>query len=234
MKDFLKKFQLVIPVAILGVIWTVLVLVLADYEKAEGYFWCGFAFGLLAFIIVGAFMYLIPKKNNNTVRESGYLAYIYTIAYGVIAVILNTVFVIISSVETVVLPLVLNFILLAVYAGIMWFTLNHMSRVSTLGKTITDKVVSVQMIAVQIGSCVDLAEDEDIRAELKKLKEFVDYSDQVGISATKETEERFRNKIFEIQTMIEEKEEKEAILKEIKSASHLWKTRNSMIATLRG
>ena len=62
MGKFLKKAGGVVPVGILGLIWTILVLVFADFEKAGFMFWGGFVFGFIAFAGSTCCMYFTANK----------------------------------------------------------------------------------------------------------------------------------------------------------------------------
>lgn len=233
MTNFLKKFGLIMPVSIIGIIWTILVLVLADYETANVFFWGGFIFGLITFAVTAVVPWYIARKGGRTTAELAMPAYAFTAIYFIIGFILNTIFVIIGTGESYKWVIVPNVIIILLYIGAMVFVMKLVTRVSALGKKIDEKVVSVQMFGVQISGLMDLIEDEEIKNQLVTLKEYVDYSDQVGVAGTKEIEDRFRTQLFDIQTMIDEGASNEEIAAKVKSATSTWKTRNNMLATLR-
>lgn len=233
MTNFLKKFGLIMPVSIIGIIWTILVLVLADYETANVFFWCGFIFGLITFAVTAVVPWYIARKGGNTTAELSMPAYAFTALYFIIGFILNTIFVIVGTGESYKWVIVPNVIIILLYIGVMVFVMKLVTRVSAMGKKIDEKVVSVQMFGVQISGLMDLIEDEEIKNQLVTLKEYVDYSDQVGVAGTKEIEDRFRTQLFDIQTMIDEGASNEEIAAKVKSATSTWKTRNNMLATLR-
>ena len=233
MGNFLKKYGTLMPVSILGIIWTILVLVFANYETANVFFWGGFIFGLITFAITAVVPWFVLKKTDNLSFELATPVYTFTSIYFVVGFILNTIFVIISTAESYKWVIIPNVIIILIYAGALIFALRTVTGVSAMGKKIDEKVVSVQMFGVQISSLIDLIEDAEVKAQLLKLKEYVDYSDQVGVAGTKEIEDRFRTQLFDIQTMIDDGASTDEIAAKVKSATSTWKTRNNMLATLR-
>ena len=60
--DSIKKISIIELLMFIG--WCVVVLVFADYDRAGFYFWGGFGFGFLSFIVAGVSLLLIKMKNN--------------------------------------------------------------------------------------------------------------------------------------------------------------------------
>lgn len=233
MGNFLKKFGLIMPVSIIGIIWTILVLVFANYETANVFFWGGLIFGIITFAVTAVLPWFVGRKSGNTTVELAAPVYTFTAIYFIAGFILNTIFVIIATHDSYKWVIVPNVIFILLYVGAMVFALRTVTGVSEMGKKIDEKVVSVQMFGVQVAALIDLVEDASVKEQLVKLKEYVDYSDQVGVAGTKEIEDRFRTQLFDIQTMIDEGEPIEDIAAKVKSATSTWKTRNNMLATLR-
>lgn len=228
-KQLRSRFSSMIFVFIIAAIWNLLVFVLSDPDKREFLFWGGYAFAMLAFVIT-AVMTLFIKGDKDASISSRTPALVYTCAYFIVSLILNTIFVCISEGDNRVVVVLPNVIILLVYAAVMVFAFYVTGRIAQNDKELYGGAAILDGLAIQISGMASLCEDAQVKSELKVLGEAVEYSNIIGNDSTKELETRFRSQIIEIQAMIDEEEEAETILKKIKSAKITLKSRNTMLS----
>lgn len=228
-KQLRSRFSSMIFVFIIAAIWNLLVFVLSDPDKREFLFWGGYAFAMLAFVIT-AVMTLFIKGDKDASILSRTPALVYTGAYFIVSLLLNTIFVCISKGDNRVVVVLPNVIILLVYAAVMLFAFYVTGRIAQNDKELYGGAAILDGLAIQISGMASLCEDAQVKSELKVLGEAVEYSNIIGNDSTKELETRFRSQIIEIQAMIDEEEETETILKKIKSAKVTLKSRNTMLS----
>lgn len=228
-KQLRSRFSSMIFVLIIAAIWNLLVFTLSDPDKREFLFWGGYAYAMIAFAIT-AVMTLFIKGDKDASISSRTPALIYTGAYFIVSLILNTIFVCISEGDNRVVVVLPNIIILLVYAAAMVFAFYVTGRIAQNDKELYTGAAILDGLAIQISGMASLCENAQVKAELKVLGEAVEYSNIIGNSSTRELEDRFRSQVIEIQAMIDEEEEVEVILKKIKSAKITLKSRNTMLS----
>ena len=225
------RFRLssMIFVVIIAAIWNLLVFMLSNPDNREFLFWGGYTFAMIAFVITAAMTALAPGDKDASI-SSRTPALLYTGVYFIVSLILNTIFVIISKGENRLVVVLPNIIILLIYAAAMVFIFYASGRIAQNDKELYGGAAMLDGLAIQITGMADLSENAEVKAELKVLCQAVEYSNIIGNAETKELESRFRMQVIEIQTMIDEEEEPEAILKKIKSAKVTLKTRTTMLS----
>ena len=229
MKQFRSRFSSLILVAIVAAIWNLLVFTLSNPDKREFLFWGGYAFAMVAFAITGIMSFAVKGDKDATV-SSRTPALFYTAIYFIVSLLLNTIFVCISKGQNRLVVILPNAIILLVYAFVMVYAFYVTGRIAQNDKELYGGAAILDGLAIQITGMASLTEDPKVKAELKVLCEAVEFSNIIGNSNTRELEDRFRLQVIEIQTMIDEEEETEVILKKIKSAKITLKSRNTMLS----
>ncbi len=229
MKKLRFRLSSMLFVVIIAAIWNLLVFMLSKPENREFLFWGGYVFAMVAFVVTATIMAVSPGDKDASISSRTPII-AYTGMYFAVSLFLNTIFVIISKGENRIVVLLPNLIIILIYAGVMIFAFYVTGRIAQNDKELYGGAKILEGLSIQITGMADLAENAQVKAELRVLCEAVEYSNIIGNAETKELETRFRTQIIEIQSMIDEEEEAEVILKKIKSAKVTLKTRNTMLS----
>ena len=198
--------------------------------KGAGFtFWGGFIFINIAFIVVGAVMFLVQRKGT-THANSQITTYAAVGGYFGVAFILNLIFMIVYKKTWAAGVLIPNIVLLLLAAGLIMFVLRAEGHVAEVGEKLTEKAVILENYEVRVSALVMMATDYDVKKALESLHDTVRFSDSMSVPAAEQQENAFMEKIMELQEMLEdENADKEEILKLVKKASNAWKIRNEFI-----
>lgn len=232
MKKIAGKFTSLIVVGIIFVVWNILVWTLSDLKEANVFFYCGYGFTVLAFLIVAGVPFLFRMSKNGTFNVV-FPAYIVTGIYFCIAFILNMIYMIISvktNAKAVVIP---NVIILLLYVALMFILYFAFSHIVGHNKVIDEKVYTLKRTVVEIGQIAAIAQDPEVKKQLLELKEMADYSDPLGVSGTASLENEFSNKIAEIRMLVEGAYEKDLIVNKIKMAQNKLRERNELLRAMK-
>lgn len=230
-KDGIKKLSIIELLIFIG--WCVVVLVFADYDRAGFYFWGGFGFGFLSFIVAGASLFLIKKRNNRNTTEINFIPVYYTDAYLFVSIIINTYFVFRVTGKYNVILVVLNLVLLVAFINIRLYTDGFAARVDEQTRQSAEKLRPIASISSQLATILSITTDTDIKKQLLKLKEMIEYSSNVSQEFLDNSQNLFLFQLNQIQSLIVEHKDKDEINKKIQEAAVTWKTRNSVASTIK-
>lgn len=230
-KDGIKKLAII--ELLVCMIWCIIVLVFANYDKADFYFWGGFSFALFSFLVAGISLLLIKKKNQRNTTEIRYIPVYYTAFYLLASILINTYFVCRLAGKHNIILVVLNALIFIVFISIRLFTDGYVSRVGNQTKYSTEKTMPSTTISSKLSTLLSIATESDIKKELLKLKETVDYSSNVSQRFSENSNNLFLLLLNQIESLMVEKQDKEEIIKKIQEATVVWKTRNGMASTIK-
>lgn len=213
--------------------WIAMFLVFADFDNGGFYLWGGFGFCAFAFIVAAASLYLIDVKSNRSITEINVIPVYYTGIYLAAAVIINSIFVIMAVGEYNAILMLLNFIAFVVFIGVRMSTDSYANDVSDKIEYANEKMGKVSAISSNLGILISSTANEDIRKQLLKLKENVDYGNSLTSHFTESTEREFLAKLDEIKSMIDLNSEEESINKCIGEISLMWQKRTSLSSTIK-
>lgn len=231
MKKVSGKYLPILIEAVIFAIWNILIWTIADLKKANLFFYCGYGFTCLAFLVVA--IIFILKLNKNAIFSVMLPVYIVTAVYFLISFIMNMVFMILgdkTNVKAVVIPNAILVLLYIAAFGIMFYGIKH---IAGNNKRIDKKVASLKMVAIEIGQIADLSSSDDVRTLLGQLREGVEYSDPLGAEETEPLEAEFKKKVAEIRMLVEGNYEQDLIANKIKEAQSKLRQRNEVLRTLK-
>lgn len=229
--DSIRKIFIIELLLFIG--WCVVVLAFADYDRAAFYFWGGFGFGVFAFIVAAiSFLYTNIISNRNT-TEINYIPVYITSVYLIAAIIVNTYFAFREKGKLNVILVSVNLLLFIVFIGLRLYTDDYQIRVDKQTVHSATKIKPITTISAKLGILVSMATDADVKKQLLKLKETVDYSSNVSQGFSEESENLFLLQLNQIETMISEKQDKELISKKIQESMVVWKSRNNVVSTIK-
>ena len=241
-----KTTTLAITIAILGLVWAI---VLASYAIFQdvielGSFdwdllnWEEVALGSIAcaiVAIVAAEIYLlaIRKESTESGTEFGALGIIFTVAFLLISILLNSVFALLGRGDFNWLLLALNLVTVAGYVVVLlWVDKASAGLTQRLEKTEKKTAPSVN-IGRKLGELLAITEDTEIRGRLLKLKEAVDYSTNISTEATVGKEMQVEDLLDEIARLTLARADRLIILNKVSSAEAAWKMRSSAASSVR-
>lgn len=229
--DGIKKISMI--ELLLFISWCVVVLVFADYDRAGFYFWGGFGFGFLSFIVAGVSLLRIKTNNNRNTTEISYIPVYYTALYLIVAVIINTYFIFRVEGKRNVILVVTNLVLLVAFIAVRLYSEDLVSRVDEQTIHSAEKIRPITSISSQLATILCVTTDPDIKQQVLKLKETVDYSSNVSQGFSENSQNLFLLQLNQIESLIVEHKDKDVISKKIQEATVIWKTRNSVASTIK-
>lgn len=229
MKNFVRRFAGLLIVAIAFVIWNILVFTIADLGKQSTFFWVGYAFIFLAFLLVAGSMFALRLKKNVTFSMA-YPCYLVVGIYFAVIFIMDSIFMGFGTHSNKVAVVVPNVILLLIFVALFILTFFGLAHIENNNKVIKEKVGGLKKTVIALDQIANRAADPAVKSELAKLSEAVNYSDPMGNAETADLEAQFDQRVSSIRLMVMDNMPEETILKAIEAASFLLEERN---ATLR-
>lgn len=218
--------------AIIFVVWNVLSWTLTNLEEANVYFYCGYGFMFLAFLLTAAVTFYF-KISKNVIFSVLTPLYIANAVYFFISLIMNSIFMGIAKGANAVAVVVPNVIVLILYVVAIAISYLGVSHISENNKVIDQKVAQLKITAIEIGQIASIATDVNVKNALLELKDAVEYSDPIGVSGTKDAENDFSFKVSEIRSLIENEYPSEDIQRKIYSAKLKLRERNELLRALK-
>lgn len=216
-----RKWLLPIIAVILCVLWCALILLLARPGRFVAGSWLCFGLNILAFVLFAAVLVIVPAISakagiNNVVPV--YVAYVYL----VLAVVLNTVGVILNKEGLKTLFTALNIALTGL------FVIYELGALAFAGRT-HDAVADAEKKAAQFRPVTGMINEllaENVSAEtrkgLQKLKETVSYTTDTA----RYTSDDLMKGFISLKTAISENRSQEDINAAISKVETIWKASN--------
>ena len=227
MKDFLKKHTFLLVWVVLMAIFNVLALAIPDLSACNAGFWCGFVFTNIAFVVVAVVSFALTL-NNTKIFNNVFFVYLLSIGYVVVSLVMNTIFMAVNG-EGVKWVIVLNVIVILLYAVLMILSNRAVTHMSEDAKVVQEKVSNLRLNVVKISTLLYKVTDADVKKALNNLKETLDYSDPMGVAATADIEAEFEASLDVLKELISSGTEKEGVLNAIGDSLALLKARNDLL-----
>ncbi|MBD5521206.1 MAG: hypothetical protein HDR03_08315 [Lachnospiraceae bacterium] len=229
-----KGFFRINQIALTGAafIWVVGFVLYWAYHNMGTNYWVGFAFGILGLVAAIVGTVYIGRTNMSTQETKGIPLY-YTSIYAVIVVALNIKFAFTPGNLYVTLYVVANLFILLVYALLMYNAGRYIESVTKRTEYAAAKMEKVVNISKELATLIGISTDEGVRRELLKLKEKVDYSNNVSQSFTEQSEDIFLEKLYDIRDAMSNGIGADIITAKVKDAEMAWNIRNSKSGALR-
>jgi hypothetical protein len=216
---------LVIAIALLTLVWIVGVSIAAThYDKP-----CigGVIATVIAILIAELYLLFVHKVPGGRAVEVSAIPLICTVSFFVVSLAVNTLFVFAKKGDFNPLLMVLNLIIDVIYIIILLFAEKSSRRLNSQLVRMGEKTQSPSELSHKLGNLLSIAEDDEVRLQLRKLKETVDYSSNLSSSKTTLPENQLALQLDEIMELIIGRTDSSAICKKIKEAEVTWKTRIS-------
>lgn len=229
--DGIKKIFII--EILLFICWCLIVLMFTNYDKVGFYFWGGFGFGVLSFLVAGVSLLLIKTKHNRSTTEINYVPIYLTLVYLSVSIVINTYFTFRKAGNFNILLVIFNSVILVLFIGIRLYTDGYVARVDEQTRHSAQKIGQITSISSKLSILLCATTDPDIKKELLKVKEIVDYSSNVSQEFTENSQNLFLLLLNQIESMIYEDREKNEIIKSIEEAAVTWSKRNSVVSIIK-
>ena len=197
-----------------GLIYAILIgvynlLVFVIFKNHTSVFWISYGFAMIAFGVQVVSMFLSLRKMDVESVFFGIPLVSFSLYYLIAELCVSTVFMIFQDVDTT-LPLVIQILILAIYAVIAIITLMARDTVQEIGENVKQKVVQLKSVRVDIDMLYESCSDPELKAKLRKLSDTVKFSDPMTIEAISDVEQRIQQKVSELRIYCENNEVEEA------------------------
>jgi hypothetical protein len=118
---------------------------------------------------------------------------------------------------------VLNFILLIAFIPIRLYTDDYVTHVDKQTRHSAEKIKPITTISSHLATMLSVTTDPDIKNQLLKLKEIVDYSSNISQGFLDDSQNYFLLQLNQIHSLIIEHKDKDEINKKIQEATVTWK-----------
>lgn len=215
-------------IALIGAafIWIVAFILYQIYHEVGVNYWTGFAFGLLGMAVAEAGVLFAARTNRSTLETSGIYAY-YSLIYIAVVIALNIFFASTDDYRYITLLVTANIIILIVYILLTYNANKYIKDVSDKTERAAAKTQNAADISKELAVLISISQNSEIKQELIKLKEKVDYSNNVSQNISQKTEDVFLQKLRNIHDAISKGIEPDIIKSGIRDAEETWNIRNS-------
>ena len=199
-----KKKTVGLSFAVFGIVFAIYNLIVFLFLKPETpVFWMSYGFMVLAFALQILGMYLAFKEFSVQAIFFGIPLAQFTLYYFFAELFMSFVFMLFQNI-TWKIPLVLQVILLAVYAIVAIVSV-FVRDASVAAKDKVQSSASVMRLnVVDIEMLRDVAEDPELKNQLRRLAEAVRYSDPMTNDMIADVDARIRQETMALQTYCED------------------------------
>lgn len=220
-------------IGILGAIWALVVLILAGMQDPAIHFAGSLLFGIIAVAAAVIYLFFLRFDPGRQAVEQGALSIIITIAYVFISLVANTALIPVGLGGFDRYLVIGNIIIDAVYVVLILYVENDTRQLKNrLDRTETKIAASVD-ISAKLGALLGIAENEEIRNRLLKLKELVDYGTNITTAATAAQEQQMVGCLDELMNLLMADSRNELVMEKIQQAERCWKLRSSAAASIK-
>lgn len=233
MKVTSHKTALSISVILLGFVWCIAMLAISWlFFSVSGCFGAiiGGIISVAAALLYLQVFHTAPDKQATEIEATA--VYI-TVAYLGISGIVNTLFVLLRQGGFNIMLIAVNLLIDAAFVIAAIYVEMYIARTVRRLIVSENRVNTVEVISRKIGTLVGFAENEEIRKQLLKLKEVVDYSSNISAAHTHELENEMEAQLNRIMELMENTSDPQTIQKQIGAAEIIWKQRCNTGSSMR-
>lgn len=211
--------------AIIFAVFNLLVFVIA--KEKNGVFWVSYAFMCIAFIVQIVSMLLALRSLETETVFMGIPLASLSLYYFFAAMFVGAVFMFFQNAPFK-LALVLQVLILAIYAVIAIMALMSRNVVQDVNDNLKENVEAIKTLVVDVDVFIPQVSDPTLKKALKKLSETIKYSDPMSNAAVTDIEGQIMQTVNELRINIENNKNTEAI-QTCKDIEVLFMQRNSLL-----
>lgn len=223
-----KHFSVVFGAAAL--LWVLAMLFLV---KGTGFtFVCALVCGILVYLIAMAGYLWAHKQQKDAEAELSNVTYVILLGYAAAGTVINARFCMMKWEEVGMLLLIANFVITIAAVVLVPASVNNAKKGQQLADEVRARTAPTALYSSTIASLIAAAKDDEVRKELKKLKETVDYGTNVSRVDPEEKEQAFTEKLMDIEAQLKDGAAADAVIENIREAIRLYQSRNASMQTL--
>lgn len=224
---------LALAIGIVGLVWCVGI-VTVSYRMIPPFHYVGaLVFGLITICASILYLLMLHRPSNRQAVEVGVISLWATVVYVVAVLWANTYFVVHWYGDFNRFLLLTNIAINAVYVIVVLFAEKDAQRLNDQLERADEKLSASIDISARLGEILGVVEDDALRAQVRTLKEAVDYSTNITTADTYKNELVMVSQLEELLDLIVRKSDSDAIQSKLREAEHTWKTRSSNAASRR-
>ena len=221
--------------AIVLVAWLVIMFVCRNVLMNPIVFALSLGFGVLAFAASSISSVMSDRQSAvNSTAEVNFLPVASGWAYFVVALLVNTYFVFAAygwGGSTI--PVVVNVILLAVFVLVQMGLGSYARRTDQKVAAVAAKTVQTAQFGSYVGQLLAVAEDAQIKAELKALKDDISFSSNMSQPHVQEIERQFSTALEAVSNSMSANESADVTVGLVRDARRIWKKRNAALSAVK-
>ncbi len=227
MKKFIKTNFVFILICLFFALFNIIFFVASDLQNMNLGGWLGYTFVDLSFIAVAVLSMVFKLKSLNLITALLPMS-IASGVYLIASVFANSILILVNSTKAVI-PIILNSIILAVFAAVLIVVYKLIPHTEDNSAKIQTRMANLRELSVKTNALTFLTKDDDILTAIRKLKETLNYSSSAGNRSSAPYEEKFVAQLETVEMLLVEHSDKESVLAALETANNLWKVRNQML-----
>lgn len=189
--------------------------------------------GIAAAVVAILYLMLFRHPSDRQAVEAGSVSVLLTLAYVAAAMGVNAWLALryLGGVNQILI--LCNAVLAVGYLALVFSAEKSAQRLSRQLQQTEEKLSLTGELSAKLGAMLGLAEDEEIRGRILKLKEAVDYSSNITTGGTYESEKLMERQLDELMELLSRRGERALIQNKLQEAELTWRTRSSAAASAR-
>lgn len=238
MKKFLTSKVALIIVGLLAVLFNIVFWAIVGSELGAGKqmgttLWLSYGMVMVSFIVCGAVTFIKPGSKSATVAMFP-LIFVTWVYFGV-CLIMNMIFMFVNTNEKggYIADIVLNAILLVIYAIAMVVAYKYFSRVNTIFEKKQERVERHFNWSSKISSLISLAEHDEVKVALVEFRRIMNYSSSGSNEKTADADAKLEEELDNLEVLIKSGAPVEEQMRAVKFARVALDERNRAVAMAR-
>lgn len=220
-------------IAIAAVLWMILAAVITLAFQQVWDAWGTLTMVVISTIIAELYLLGLRKDPGEQATEVASLGVMATIGYMVVVFLVNTVFALKGYAGFSWALAGANVVITAVYVVVLLATERQTARVTEQLVRTEKKLDVTRQISAKLGDLLAAAEDPEVKNQILKIKEAVDYSTNISTNATAFAESQVLIQLDEVLQLMLRRADKAIILDKLGLTERTWKMRSSAASTQR-
>lgn len=186
--------------------------------------------GLAAAVIAILYLMLFRTPSHHQAEEAGAVSIYLTLAYVAAALAMNTWFVFRCLGGFNSILLLANSVLAVGYIALVICAERSARRLSRQLSRTEERLSRTSELSAKLGTILSLAEDEEIRKQVLRLKEAVDYSSNLTTGGTYELERQMEGQLSELLNLLTQGGEPSLMQDKLREAERTYRARSAAAA----
>lgn len=222
-----KKSVLAISIAIVSVVWALAVIAYIKLFDLPWMCWGSITCTLIAAVVTE--LYLLVFRKDLGKNGGGYeaLGIILTIAYFVIVLLLNSVFVLLQYGDFNLVLLILNLIALAAFIVLLLWVEHNNTHLARRVEETAYKTAPTVDISKKLGELLSITQDDAVRSRLLKFKESVDCASNISTPLAANNISKIAQMLDDIARLTIAQADRMIIFNRLNVVETAWKLRNT-------